>query len=185
MNLTFLTIQFVCISVGAGAAFLFDSFFFVSKHTHKVRAPELKTLRRLSLMSLVGSIGALSFYFIGISQESELVVLNHIDVYAVKTLFLALAFLTSLALRRIHLVSLVRYQKEYDHLSDTMLHHPSALVGTCTYSTISWMFVLFLTAFEAQHNNILSVNILNLVLLYVALSFILSKLLVYIKKHFI
>ncbi len=184
MNLALTAFELTCISLGAGAAFLFDSFFFLSAHHHKIKIVELRILKRLSLMSIIGSAGALCFYMTLLALEFESGADIRISVHVSKIIILGFAFLTALALRRIHLTALMRHQSQYSHLSEHMLAHPDPFVGTAAYSTVSWMFIIFITAIEYRDAmSSFNFGFLSILLAYIILGFVAAKVAIFLKKR--
>jgi hypothetical protein len=186
MYLSFLVIELVCISLGAGASFIFDSFFLLSPIHHKIKTFELKMLRRLSLMSIIGGAGALFFYIASLALEFDVTSDIRISVTFSKIIILMLALLTAVALRKIHLSALVRHQEGYGHLSEHLISHPDPFVSTAAFSTVSWMLVIFLTALEyRQADSAFHFGFLAISITYIVLGFFATKAALFIKKRLI
>lgn len=186
MTFAFTVIELVCISLGAGAAFIFDSFFIMSKRFHKIKPFEAALLRRLSLFSIAGSSLALFLYMIVLALQFEIASDMRISLSLAKIIFLSLALLTGLALRKIHLNNLLRHQLNYGHLSEHMIAHPNPLIATAAYSTVSWMAVIFLTAIEYRQADIVfQFGFLHIIIFYIICGFLASKAAVFIKKNLV
>ena len=183
MNLTYITLELVCISLGAGAAFMFDSFFILSSRYHKIKPLELRILRRLSLLSITSSFGAIIFYGTTIAEQFQGSSDLRISIITSKMIFLAVTLVAGIAMRKVHLKALVRHQGQYAHLSESMSIHPDPLISTASYSTISWMAVIFLTALEfRQVDTFFNFGFISIMTTYIVFGIIFSKFAVYLKK---
>lgn len=163
MIILFNVLELVCISLGAGAAFIFDCFFFLSHKKHKVVPFEYKALQRINLMSTVAcGIAILAFALeVALAIENPANIMGNsildvsLNISLAKIILLIIALLAGLTMRRIHLPALRRHQNDHAHLSDSMIEHNKSLVSTSVYSTISWVYIIILTAIQPT-NNILS-----------------------------
>ena len=176
MDLLFLILQLVGISLGAGAAFIFDCFFIISLKNHRISVREEKILSRLSLLSIIASTVAIFSYIIVLSFQFEenSISATGIGFATAKLLIFSFALLCGITLRKIHLPALLRHQQTYFHLSESMLLHQDSLISTAIYSTVSWLAVLTLTAIE-QKQAIYSVsltqyNFLHIIVIYIAVA---------------
>jgi hypothetical protein len=186
MDITLSVVELVSVSVGAGAALIFDFFFLLSLRDHKVRQYEIKSLQRLSLCCIVGAMLALFSYIILLAMFIESSTTLELGFSLTKILILTIALLTALTLRKIHLPTLARYQSSYLHLSDSMVHHQDSLVATAAFSSVSWLAIILLTTLEARGVDIPFLNNgLAVMLVYIVIGYAASKAAVHIKKKII
>ncbi len=186
MELLFDTMQLVCIALGAGAAFIFDSFFILSLKHHLLRPYETSALKRISLFSIVASVIGLMAYIFGLAFAFEEAADFPLAFISAKTVFFCLAFITALTLRRIHLGTLLRYQKSYAHLSESMIIHHDALISTAAYSTLSWLALILMTAFETGSLPSSSpLSFPEMMILFICIGLFVSHISIYAKKRMI
>lgn len=184
MDLTYITLELVCVSLGAGSAFILDSFFILSHRGHKIRQFEFKLLRRLSLLSITSSFGAIIFYLITLSNQFLTSTDMRISIFTSKIIILCVTLLAGIAIRKIHLKALMRHQEKYSHLSESMMLHPDPLVSTAAYSSLSWMFVIFLTALEyKQGATSFHFGFVSIILSYIVLGILASKVAIFVKRR--
>ncbi len=196
MIILFNTLELVCISIGAGAAFIFDSFFFISHKKHKVSALEYGMLQRINLLSTVACGFAILAYALEIAltvENSENIIGNSaldisLDISLSKIILLTVAILAGLTMRKIHLPTLRRHQNEHAHLSETMLEHNRSLVSTAVYSTISWAYVVFLTAVQTTNDFFYGLNNENtfiiIALSYIVICYAMEKVIFHLKNRY-
>jgi len=158
-------LEIVCVVLGASASFIFDCFFMVSVKKHRITPYEEKTLSRLNLMAVICSFTALFVYILSVSYFFESDTLGavansqaYLSFITAKIAILALAFVCGLTLRKIHLPTLLRYQRQYFHLSEHMVEHQYSLVSTAMYSSAAWLMILALTAVE-QNQDVTSLHV--------------------------
>ncbi len=131
MAFLFLSLEQVCIALGAGSAFIFSSFFILSVKDHIVKPHEYAMLKSLSLFSLVSACIGIVTFVINSAIYLESAVDFRIGLISAKLIIFSLALVSEMTLRKIHLPNLMRHQKTYFHLSDTMVHHPDPRTGWC------------------------------------------------------
>lgn len=184
MEFLFLSLEQVCIALGAGSAFIFSSFFILSVKDHIVKPHEYAMLKSLSLFSLVSaSIGIIVFVF-NSAIYLESAVDFRIGLISAKLIIFSLALVSEMTLRKIHLPNLMRHQKTYFHLSDTMVHHPDPLIATASFSMVSWIFIIFLSTLEfRQITQYVHLSFVEIILAYIVSAFILSKLAIAFKER--
>jgi uncharacterized membrane protein YedE/YeeE len=185
MDLLLTSIELVCISVGAGSAFIFDSFFMLSLKHHHVQKHEEAMLSRISLYAVTAGGIALGTYILLLSLRLEAGALGTLDLAFSKIFLFSVTLLTSATMRKIHLPTLLRYQKTYFHLSEKFSLHQDALVSTAAYSSLSWIFLIVLTSFEQYRiAEQVSVSLIVLTIAYIFGGIIFSQLAIYFKnKH--
>lgn len=190
MDLLFTSIEGVSIAIGAGAAFIFCSFFILSLRNHVIGPTEYQILKRLSLYSSIGAALGLAcfiintaFYFeTGLYGSEEM----QISLIAAKLIFFSIALLGEMTLRKIHLPTLMRHQKAYFHLSDSMHHHPDPLVKTAAWSTVSWFFVIFMSAIELRGlYEAIPVSFISFIILYIVVGFLTSAISTALKEQIV
>ncbi|MCF7865060.1 MAG: hypothetical protein K9M11_00955 [Candidatus Pacebacteria bacterium] len=183
MDLLFISLEQVCIAIGAGSAFIFTSFFILSLKNHIIKPHEYVMLKSLSLFSLVSAFLGLICFIINTSFYLESAVDFKIGLVSAKLIIFSLAFLSEMTLRKIHLPTLMRHQKAYFHLSNTMLFHQDPLVATATFSLVSWVFIIFLSALDFRGiSSHISLNFVEVIVSYIIISYTLSKLAIYFKE---
>lgn len=183
MDLLFLSFEQVSIAIGAGSSFIFASFFILSLKNHIIKPHEYKMLKSLSFFSLVSACLGLASFIINTSLYLETAQDFRIGLVSAKLIIFSLALLAEMTLRKIHLPTLMRHQKSYFHLSNTMLYHQDPLVATATFSLISWLYIIFLSTLEFRGlSNEIPVNFLEVIISYILISYILSKLAIYFKE---
>jgi hypothetical protein len=186
MDISLTVLELVCISIGAGGALIFDFFFLLSLRDHKVRQYEIKSLKRLNLYSLVCISLSLVTYMTMVALYVERSTDLEIGFSLSKILIMAVAFLSALTLRKIHLPTLERYQNNYLHLSQNMVVHQDSLVATAAFSSVSWLSIILLTTLENRQVDIpFFENGLTIILTFIAVSYVASKVAVYLKKKII
>jgi hypothetical protein len=185
MDVLFYAIELVCIAVGAGSAFIFDSFFTLSLKHHKIQLHEEKMLSQISLFAVISSAIGLMVYTLLLATKLEMGIIQTLDIALLKIILFSIALLTSLTLRKIHLPQLLRYQKQYFHLSLHFGRHQDSLVSTAVYSTVSWMSIIILTVIEEYKQiQFSSASILSIAILYICVSMLLSQTAIWFKnKH--
>jgi len=184
MDLTLSTLELVCISLGAGSAFIFDSFFMLSLKDHKLRKIEVKMLYRISLLGVTSAILALCFYIALVITELQASTDLSIGFATAKLIIFGVALSAGLALRSIHLPALVRHQTDYLHLSERMVEHQNPLIATAAHSTVAWIFVVFLTAVDSRGLvSTLNVTFIPIILTYIAIAYLASHVAVFVKNR--
>lgn len=186
MDLLFTSLEFVCISLGAGSAFIFDTFFMLSLKKHQIRVYEEKMLQRINLFTVIGSAMALVAYIFTLSFRLEAGSVDALDIAFAKIFLLGIAFVTGVTLRKIHLPTLLRNQRQYFHLSEKFMLHQDSLVSTAVFSTFSWLMLILLTVFENfQEPQIFDFSIFSLAAIYIIGALICSKIAVFIKNQYL
>jgi len=183
MEFLFLSLEQVCIALGAGSAFIFSSFFILSVKDHIVKPHEYVMLKSLSLFSLVSASIGIAAFILNSAIYLESAVDFRIGLVSAKLVIFSLALVSEMTLRKIHLPNLMRHQKTYFHLSDSMVHHPDPLIATASFSMISWIFIIFLSTFEfRQMTQYISFNFVEIILAYIVSAFVLSKIAIAFKE---
>lgn len=183
MEFLFLSLEQVCIALGAGSAFIFSSFFILSVKDHMVKPHEYAMLKSLSLFSLVSASIGIVCFLINTALHLESAVDFRIGLISAKLIIFSLALVSEMTLRKIHLPNLMRHQKTYFHLSNTMVHHPDPLIATSAFSMISWLFIIFLSTLEfRQISQYTNLNFIEVILAYIVSAFILSKIAIAFKE---
>jgi hypothetical protein len=183
MEFIFVSFEQVCIALGAGSAFIFSTFFILSVKDHIVKPHEYAMLKSLSLFSLISACIGLTAFVINTAIYLESAVDFKIGLISAKLIIFSLALLTEMTLRKIHLPTLMRHQKVYFHLSNTMTHHPDPLVATASFSLISWMFIIFLSTLEFRGiASQISLNFIEIMLAYILTAYLLGKAAIYFKE---
>ncbi len=186
MDLLFTSFELVCLSLGAGSAFIFDSFFALSLKNHKIREYEERMLQRINLFTVVSSSVALISYIMILAFRLEAGLVNTLDIAFAKIFLLAIAFATGMTLRKIHLPALLRHQREYFHLSSKFMLHQDSLVSTAVFSSVSWMMLILLTVlenFKAAEG--FDFSILILAIIYIICAIICSKIAIFFKNEYL
>ncbi len=184
MEFLFLSLEQVCIALGAGSAFIFSSFFILSVKNHIVKPYEYNMLKSLSLFSLISASVGIFCFVINSALYLESATDFRISLVSAKLIIFSLALISEMTLRKIHLPNLMRHQKSYFHLSDTMIHHPDSLITTVSFSMISWIFIIFLSTLEfRQISQYTDLSFIEVILAYIVSTFILSKIAVAYKKR--
>ena len=184
MEFLFLSLEQVCIALGAGSAFIFSSFFILSVKDHIVKPHEYAMLKSLSLFSLVSACIGIVTFVINSAIYLESAVDFRIGLISAKLIIFSLALVSEMTLRKIHLPNLMRNQKTYFHLSDTMVHHPDPLIATASFSMVSWIFIIFLSTLEfRQMTQYIHLSFVEIILAYIVSAFILSKLVIAFKEQ--
>lgn len=184
MEFLFLSLEQVCIALGAGSAFIFSSFFILSVKDHIVKPHEYAMLKSLSLFSLVSACIGIVTFVINSAIYLESAVDFRIGLISAKLIIFSLALVSEMTLRKIHLPNLMRHQKTYFHLSDTMVHHPDPLIATASFSMVSWIFIIFLSTLEfRQMTQYIHLSFVEIILAYIVSAFILSKLVIAFKEQ--
>lgn len=192
-------IQIVCIALGAAGAFIFDSFFLLSRRQHKVTSTEYSMLQRINLLSLVACSVAMLFFVFEIASyisnagnnPASMSVANlDLNSLSMKFLLFIIAFMTALTIRKIHLPALRRHQGSYAHLSESFVEHQRSLISTAVYSTVSWMSIIFLSSLETVDGgsileNFSSYNFITLLILYILICYVAEYILFNFKQKFI
>jgi hypothetical protein len=143
-------------------------------------------LRRLSLFSVVSAVIALFSYLIYLGLQFETASDVRIGFLLAKIVLMALALLTGLSLRRLHLRALLRHQNTYGHLSDSMVAHTDTLVATAAYSTVAWMAVIVLTAIEyRQAQDAFRFGFLHIIIAYILVGYCASKAAIFLKRNLV
>lgn len=183
MEFLFLSLEQVCIALGAGSAFIFSSFFILSVKDHIVKPHEYIMLKSLSLFSLISACIGIVTFVINSAIYLESAADFRIGLISAKLIIFSLALVSEMTLRKIHLPNLMRHQKTYFHLSDTMVHHPDPLIATASFSMVSWIFIIFLSTLEfRQMTQYIHLSFLEIILAYIVSAYILSKLAVAFKE---
>lgn len=186
MDLLLISLEFVCISLGAGSAFIFDTFFMLSLKRHQIRVYEEKMLQRINLFTVLGSAIALITYIFIISLKLESGSVDALDISFAKIFLLAITFMTGVTLRKIHLPTLLRNQRQYFHLSEKFMFHQDSLVSTAVFSTTAWLMLILLTVFENfQQPQVFDFSIFSLATIYVISALICSKIAVFVKNQYL
>lgn len=186
MDLAFTSLEFVCISLGAGSAFIFDTFFMLSLKRHQIKVYEEKILQRINLFAVIGSTVGLITYIFTLSLRLEAGLVDALDVSFAKVFLFAIVFMTGVTLRKIHLPTLLRNQRQYFHLSEKFMLHQDSLVSTAVFSTTAWLMLILLTVFENfQKPHVFDFSIFSLATIYIIGALICSKIAVYIKNQYL
>lgn len=192
MDLFFLSLEQVSIAIGAGASFIFCSFFILSFKNQLIKPFEYTVLKRLSLYATVGAGLALVAYIVRMALyfESNMDITNtDVSVVSFQIILLAVALISEMTLRKIHLPTLMRHQQTYFHLSNSMSDHQDSLIATTSFSVISWLFIIFLGGmdfrgvFDSSHQ--VSFNFSLYLLAYILLGYIVGKVSIHLKEKFI
>lgn len=183
MDFLFLSFEQVCIALGAGSAFIFSSFFILSLKDHIIKPHEYKMLKSLSFFSLVSaSIGLIAF-IINTSLYLESAVDFPAGIVSAKLIIFSLALLSEMTLRKIHLPTLMRHQKAYFHLSNSMSHHQDPLIATSVFGFISWSYIIFLSTLQFRElSGYIAPSFIEIIVSYILVSYLLSKLAIYLKE---
>ena len=182
MDIILSTIELVCISLAAGSAFIFDSFFLLSLKDHKLKVYEKEALFRISLMTVTASVLALGIYIAILVTKLDSPTDIYIEFSSAKLIILMIALLSALTLRVIHLPTLVRYQENYFHLSEKMVIHQDSLAGTSAFSSVSWLFVIFLTSIEYKELDISHFSFIKIIVTFLAVAMVTSHIFVFLKN---
>lgn len=183
MEFLFLSLEQVCIALGAGSAFIFSSFFILSVKDHIVKPHEYAMLKSLSLFSLISACIGIVTFVINSAIYLESAADFRIGLISAKLIIFSLALVSEMTLRKIHLPNLMRHQKTYFHLSDSMVHHPDPLIATASFSMVSWIFIIFLSTLEfRQITQYISFSFIEIILAYIVSAFILSRLAIAFKE---
>lgn len=183
MDFLFLSLEQVSIALGAGSAFIFSSFFILSVKNHVIKPHEYAMLKSLSFFSLVSAGIGLVTFIINTSLYLESATDFPIGLVSAKLIIFSLALLAEMTLRKIHLPTLMRHQKAYFHLSNTMLYHQDPLVATATFGLVSWMFIIFLSTLQfRQLAGQAPVNFVGVMAAYILVAYALSKAAIYFKE---
>ena len=201
MDLFFLSLEQVSIAIGAGASFIFCSFFVLSFKNHIVKPFEYTTLKRLSLyatvsagLALVAFIIQTAFFF-----ESNIDITNtDVSLILFQIILLAVALIGEMTIRKIHLPTLMRHQQTYFHLSDSMVDHQDPLIATVSFSIVSWLFIIFFAGLQFRGflgsdsfiqpiapTEQFSFNFSLFLLIYIMIGYSLGKLAIWAKEKLI
>lgn len=184
MDFLFLSFEQVCIALGAGSAFIFSSFFILSLKDHIIKPHEYKMLKSLSFFSLVSACIGIVAFVINTSFYLESGADFKIGLVSAKLIIFSLALLSEMTLRKIHLPTLMRHQKAYFHLSNSMSHHQDPLIATSAFGLVSWMFIIFLSTLDFRGiSSQISLNFLEVMVSYIFVSYLLGKLAIYFKER--
>jgi hypothetical protein len=183
MDFLFLSLEQVCIALGAGSAFIFSSFFILSAKNHIIKPHEYAMLKSLSFFSLVSACIGLVSFIINTSLYLESATDFPIGLISAKLIIFSLALLSEMTLRKIHLPTLMRHQKSYFHLSNTMLYHQDPLVATATFGLVSWMFIILISTLQfRQLSGQIQVSFAAILVAYILVAYLLSKAAIYFKE---
>jgi hypothetical protein len=183
MELLFLSFEQVCIALGAGSAFIFSCFFILSLKDHVIKPHEYKMLKSLSLLSLVSACIGLISFIINTSIYLESAVDFDMALVSAKLIIFSFALLSEMTLRKIHLPTLMRHQKSYFHLSNTMIYHQDPLIATSVFGLVSWSYIIFLSTLQfRQLSDYISPTFIEVLISYIAVSYLLGKLTIYFKE---
>lgn len=184
MDLTLHVFELVGLSLGAGGAFIFNSFFILCLKDHKLKQHEITALSRINLLSLTASVIGFASYILYLASLLEQLIVPDLGIAGLKLALYALAIITGLTLRKIHIPSLVRHQHQYSHLSPAFQFHQNTLASTASYSNLAWIFIIILTAasvHQGELTTLISENILAVSLSFIGISLIASRLSIYLK----
>ncbi len=186
MEILLYAVELVCISVGAGSALIFDTFFALSVKDHKIKTIEEQMLSRINLHTVVSSVCVLLTYILLVIIQLQQAVVDTLGVSLAKVFLCLVALLTSVTLRKIHLPTLLRYQKNYFHLSDSFTEHQDSLVSTAVFSSLSWVLIILLTVFEQQEfTSILHTSMLLWLIVYIGSGLLLSRIAIFFKNKYL
>lgn len=184
MEFLFLTLEQVCIALGAGSAFIFSSFFILSVKDHIVEHHEYRMLKSLSLFSVISASIGIACFIINTAIYLESSADFRIGLISAKLIIFSLALISEMALRKIHLPNLMRHQKSYFHLSNSMVHHPDPLIATAAFSLISWVFIIFISTIEFRDlAPRISLSFVEIILAYIVTSYLLGKIAILYKER--
>ncbi|HEY1037563.1 MAG TPA: hypothetical protein VGE62_03180 [Candidatus Paceibacterota bacterium] len=176
--------ELVGLALGAGGAFIFNSFFILCLKDHQLKKHEIVMLSRINLLSLTAAVIGLFAYVLSLASMMERLIIPDVGITGLKLCLYALALVTGLTLRKIHIPSLIRHQYEYSHLSPGFQFHQNTLASTASYSNLAWIFIIILTAVSIQGGRfmtLVSENILIIGLSFIIISLIASRLSIYLK----
>lgn len=184
MEVLFFALELASIALGAGSAFIFSSFFILSLKDHKIEDHEYVSLKRLSTISLISAYLGLGLYIVNTAIFFETATDFDLGRISAKICIFALALISELTLRKIHLPTLMRHQTSYFHLSDKMMHHEDPLINTSVFNLVSWIFIILITSaeyndFNAQFNY----GFVEIVFCYILITYIFGKIAIAWKEH--
>ncbi len=185
MELLLKVFEIVGLCVGAGGAFIFNSFFLLCLKDHQLKKHEILALSRISLLSLSATILSLVSFILMVGLSLEQQIVPNLAITGLELALYFLALVTGLTLRKIHIPSLVRHQYEYSHLSPHFAFHQNSLASTASYSSMAWIFIIILSSANQEQGRLLTLiseNILVFSLSFIVLSYIASKISIYIKN---
>ena len=187
MYLLFYIILLSSVSLAAGAAFMGDIFFFISLRNRRLQIQEIKTLQRMSGISMLSSVVALfSEIVLTVIMISTSLSLGDEESYIIM-LILLITFTCSLTMRNIHLPALKRHHHDHAHLSDKFIEYHDSLVATAAVSTFSWFFIIFLISLRNQGvivSSDFNLGFASLAVIYIVFAFIASKCGILLKRIF-
>ncbi|MEN9649502.1 MAG: hypothetical protein RL094_469 [Candidatus Parcubacteria bacterium] len=171
MDLAFYSLFLVSAAIGTGSSFIADVFFIFSFKNHQLRISELKMLLRLQFTAIIAASVALvsRLAYDAVRINSNIAIQSGVETALI--FIFAIILVSSIILRKFHLPALLRHQQKYSHLSDSFKDHHDALIATAALGLISWLFIIFIAACEAQTFSI-SLHFLNVFLAYVIISFV-------------
>ncbi len=184
MELILIALEQASIALGAGSAFIFSAFFILSIKDHIIKPHEYVMLKSLSLFALISASIGITTFLLNTAIQLESAPDFRIGLISAKLIIFSLAVISEITLRKIHLPNLMRHQKSYMHLSDSMVHHPDPLITTAVFSLISWIFIIFLSTLEfRQISQYVSFSFIEIILAYIVSTFVLSKIAIVFKKR--
>lgn len=183
MDVLLHAIELVCIAVGAGSALIFDTFFMLSLKQHKIALHEERMLSSINFFSICSAMIGILVYAFLIALQLESGLLGALDIAFAKIFLFGITLVAGLTVRKIHLPTLLRYQKQYFHLSLTFDRHQDSLVSTGVFSITAWLFLITLTVIE-QYKTVqdVHISIFAIGLAYIVLALTLSRLAIYFKN---
>lgn len=197
MQILFSTLELVSISLGAGAAMIFDTFFILSLKNHTITASESISLYRINLMAMIATTTAI----VALNIKQALILENLSSVvdyqsfgdenYTVKMFLYTTIFIITLTIRRYHLKTLLRHQHSHSHLSNSFKLHQDSLISAVSFTSLGWIMIIFLMSLEQRYfiyeidSGYHFTNSITLlfVISYILMGYIFAKINVYLKTR--
>lgn len=196
MQILFSTLELVGISLGAGSAMVFDTFFIMSLRNHTIKASESISLYRINLMAIIATTTAI----IALNIRQALILENlsesnyqnlRDENYVVKMFLYSIIFIITLTIRKYHLKTLLRHQHSHAHLSHSFKLHQDSLISAVSFTTVGWIMIIFLMSLEQKYfiyeiENVYSFTssmTLLFIVSYILIGYIFSKINVYLKTR--
>lgn len=147
--LTLFGLYVLAIAVGAGCALINDLFFSLSLKHHILKRHEIIALKQLNNLQLVLIIWIVIAEITILALNIQVSGAWYISGANIAKILIELCVLfAALLMRQVHMPALIRYQNTHGHLSDSFLEHNNSLVGTTTWSMVSWFFLVLITSSE-------------------------------------
>ena len=169
------------ISLGSAASLLLDVFFFISLTHRRLKIHEVKNLKLLSGISTISIVVSIAALISLLSFRIGYGLYSGDSMLFILSALLLVAFACSLNMRNVHLPALKRHQHDYHHLSESFKHHQTSLLSTSVVSIVTWIFVLTLIAADARDVTLI-VNFWQIIVSYIVIAYVLSKITVFLKR---